>query len=318
MSCQIMVPVDGSSFGQQALPLALAVAARAAATIHLVKVHVPPPMKVSPHVHFDEGADQNALNGEESGLNDLAETIRNKSGLHTCTAVLTGPVAPALEAYVNRHGISLVIMSSHGRGGLSRVWLGSIADALVRRIAVPILIVKPDALGTDRPREQRFDHLMIPLDGSPLAEQALAQAAALGELFDARYTLMQVVNPPFTLSGSIPELPPEKYHTQVEQLRREALAYLERIAAPMRERGATVDTAVIVQAQSAHGILEETSYRNADLVVMSSHGSSGYQRVALGSVADKVLRGAATPVLMFRAHAAVPELRAARATEMFA
>ena len=316
MSCQILVPLDGSSFGRQALPLAAAIAAWPRLALHLVKVHVPPPMKFSPQVFFDAQADQSAQVLEESYLNTLASSIRKQSGLRTHTAVLTGAVAPALEAYVRENDISLVIMSSHGRGGLSRVWLGSVADALVRNIDVPILIVKPNELEDERP-QVNFGHILVPLDGSALAEEALVQAVALGDLFGARYTLLQVVNPPFALSAEASDVPAADYHKQVEKLRSAALVYLDELASPLRDSGAVVDTAVIVQTQSAPGILEEASYRNVDLIVMAAHGKSGYQRVSLGSVADKVLRGASTAVLMFRAHAAVPELAAAPPIELF-
>lgn len=317
MSGQILVPLDGSSFGQQALPLALAVARRVQATIHLVKVHVPPPVKPSCYVYFDDQADTAAHEVEEGYLRDVAKTVRSVYGLATRTAVLSGMVAPALETYVREHGISLVVMSSHGRGGLSRAWLGSVADALVRKIDVPILMVKPSALEVDDSARDRVDHVLVPLDGSPLAEQAIAQATALGALFDARYTLLQVVSPPFGLSAEAMDVPVATYHAEVEQLRRSALEYLDALAAPLRHQGVRMDTAVVVQSQSAPGILEEAAVLDADLIVMATHGRGGYQRVALGSVADKVLRGASVPVLMFRADAAVPELYAPMAGEVF-
>ncbi len=317
MNAQILVPLDGSSFGQQALPLALALARRVQATVHLVKVHVPAAVKPSScYVYFDDEADHAAHDVEEGYLREMETSVRGLYGLSTHTAVLSGTVAPALESYIREHSISLVVMSSHGRGGLSRAWLGSVADALVRKIDVPILMVKPSALEVEDLVQDRIDHILVPLDGSALAEQAIAQAVALGGLFDARYTLLQVVSPPFALSAEAMDVPLATYHSEVEQLRRSALEYLDRLAAPLRRQSVRVDTAVVVQSQSAPGILEEAGFLHADLIVMGTHGRGGYQRVALGSVADKVLRGASVPVQMFRANAAVPELYAPVAGEV--
>jgi nucleotide-binding universal stress UspA family protein len=320
MRPQILVPLDGSFFGQQALPLAMDLARRAQARLHLVKVHVQPslPVKGDMYGFRVAEADQTERNQEISWLQRLAADLRTTEGLAIEAAVLAGPVASALEAYVRDHQISLVVMTTHGRGGLSRAWFGSVADALVRNVSVPVLMYRPKEGHELRAKGPSFGHILIPLDGSALAEQAIVQALEVGALFDARYTLVQVVGPVFGLAVDTVGVPLELSPDGSELLRREARQYLERLAVGLRERGYRVDTAVVIQAQAAPGILEEASYREADLIVMCSHGRGGVQRFALGSVADKVLRGASMPVMMFRAAANVPELYPAPVGELFA
>jgi nucleotide-binding universal stress UspA family protein len=304
MPGQILVPLDGSSFGEQALPLALAVARRAQGEVHLVKVHVPPPPPTKGV--FDGRVDGAATETETRYLRALAELVGALHGVTTHTALLAGDVIAGLDAYVRDHGITTVVMTSHGRGGLSRAWLGSIADALVRHVDVPVLIVRPN--GGSQPTDAdavRLDHILVPLDGSTLSEGAVGQAVAFGAAFHARYTLLQVMAPPIALAGA-PDAPVAWIEQDLEPLREAGLQYLEGVAAPLRARGIHVDTAVVMQSQSAPGILEEAAAREADMIVMATHGRGGYRRVALGSVADKVLRGATIPVLMFRAKPGVP------------
>src|SRR5438067_676921 len=92
-------------------------------------------------------------------------------------------------------GADLVVMTTHGRGPLGRLWLGSVADALVRDLAMPLLLVRPQETAPDFKREPLLKHLLLPLDGSPLAEQMLEPAVALGTLMEADYTLLRVIKP---------------------------------------------------------------------------------------------------------------------------
>ncbi|HSL71468.1 MAG TPA: universal stress protein, partial [Longimicrobiales bacterium] len=206
----------------------------------------------------------------------------------------------ALEAYVREAGIELIVMTTHGRGGLSRAWLGSVADSLVRSINVPVLLFRPRGDDAAEARAFRLRHILIPVDGSDLSEHVIDHAIWLGRLTGARYTLMQVVAPPFGVPATdvIPVAPLAPQ--DVESLRSLATAYLEQVANRLRGDGLQVDTVVVVQTQSAPGILEEALQCGADLIAMATHGRGGWQRVALGSVADKVLRGTSVPLLILR------------------
>jgi nucleotide-binding universal stress UspA family protein len=313
---RILVPLDGSAFGEQALRLATGLARRCHATIYVVKVHVPPPLPTKGSRLYDPAVDQEARGTEASYLTQIADSIRDTNGLRVETALLSGDVVPALEDFVRERAISLVVMTTHGRGGWSRAWFGSVADALIRHLDVPVLMLRPESAGRPGSGDLHFDHVLVPVDGSALSELAIPEATELGELFGARYTLLEVVLPPF---GIMPDAiaPVVVYQPDIEVLRSDASAYLDRLAAPLRASGREVDTAVVIQPQAAAGILEEAVTRRADLIVMSSHGRSGWRRYALGSVADKVLRGASVPVLMFRAGVQAREASTAVVGEAF-
>jgi len=216
------------------------------------------------------------------------------------TAVHSGRVVETLGKEVDELAIDLVVMATHGRGALSRAWLGSVADAFMREAEVPALFVHPEE-GEAPPPEtlNDFETLLIPLDGSELSESALAHATEFGELFGSAYHLTRIVAYPLEIAS--PYLP----HTV--QLNQEILAdakdnaalYLEQEADKMRKRGLRVTVSVAVDPQAAHGILSEAEEVGCDLLAMSTHGRTGVSRVVLGSAADKVLRGAKVPVLLY-------------------
>jgi nucleotide-binding universal stress UspA family protein len=302
MKTQILVPLDGSRFSEQALPYALEMARRAGAIVHLVKVHAvpaPPSTYLDSGLYFNAELDAELRQGELDYLQRLADSARGQ-GLTVRAVLLEGPIVTALEAYVRTAEISLVVMTTHGRGGLSRAWLGSVADSLVRGVTVPVLLLRPRGDDAAQGRPFGLKHILIPMDGSELSEQVLEHAIALGRLTGARYTLVQVMPPPVVMPAAeivgVAALPPE----DVADLRAQADRYLDSLANRMRADGLLVDTVVVMQHQSALGILEEALECDADLIAMATHGRGGWQRVALGSVADKVLRGTSVPLLLIR------------------
>jgi nucleotide-binding universal stress UspA family protein len=213
---------------------------------------------------------------------------------------LDAPVSEALAQHVDEHDIELVIMTTHGRGGLSRAWLGSVADRLVRTVDIPVLLYRPTARSADCAQRVPL-RILVPLDGSGISESILQEAIEIGAVYDATYVLMQVVAPPIFASADATL----KFETDASAMRREAIDYLNHQAAIMRARGLSVETRVIVQGNTASGIIEEAAESKCDLIAMATHGRSGWSRIALGSVADKVLRTAPIPLLVMKPAAAV-------------
>jgi nucleotide-binding universal stress UspA family protein len=200
-------------------------------------------------------------------------------------------------------------MTTHGRGPLARLWLGSVADALVRDLPLPLLLVHPAEGLVDLAHEPPLKHLLLPLDGEPLAEQMIEPAVALGTLTDADYTLLRVIKPvvPFAYPFAEGHTVGQVAQSMIDQLqrlqgevRKEAADYLERVAAGLRARSLRVQTRVAVEAQPAVAILHEAKPPAVDVVALETHGRRGLKRLFLGSVADKVIRGSAVPVLVQR------------------
>jgi nucleotide-binding universal stress UspA family protein len=301
MTRDILVPLDGSTFSEHALPVALDLARRTGARLHLVQVHEPMTGLLSA-----EGAAtidarwEGALRAQEQEyLQSLAGTCEERAGISPVIELLEGAVVPALAAYAAEVGAGQIVMTSHGRGGISRVWMGSIADALVRRAAVPVLLVRPKEDRVEWERGLAARHVLVPLDGSELAEGILEPAARLGALTGARFTLLRIVLPlPFVV-------PPAGVgatwsETGATESREAAAKYLAAVARPLQEQGVQVELATLFHTSPALGILDYAATHAADMIAMATHGRGGWSRVALGSVADKVMRGTMMPVLVYR------------------
>lgn len=289
----ILVPVDGSDFAEEVLPLAVGIAKRADATIHLVQVHV---TRGLPYYGVlagrDTGDDVKRREDEEAALRKAAERLEAE-GVSVRAELLDGPVIDALADYIADHSVGLVVMTTHGRGGLSRMWLGSVADRLVRASTAPVFLVRPGK--TEPTVADAIREVLVPLDGSELAETALEPAARIAELVGAKLTLFQVY-----LYG----VPPVQ--ARVVKMRREGEAppeseYLEGVATRLRERGLEVETVVETDYLPAPAILAAIEKRGVDLTVIATHGRGGVSRLAIGSVADKVMRAAPAPVMIVRA-----------------
>jgi nucleotide-binding universal stress UspA family protein len=316
----ILVPLDGSPFAEQALPPALELARRAGAELQLVQVNVPlAPMYAEAWPGLENTVDPALKQRSRAYLDEVVRRLRAPAGdrATVTSALLEGTVVEALHGHALAAHADLVVMTTHGRGPLARSWLGSVADTLVRRLPVPVLLVRPEegAPAPDRPPQCR--HVLIPLDGSPLAEEVLGPALALGGLTNARYTLLRVI-PPLILGMVTETYPPaggyENLLLRLEALHRQdhqdAQAYLDRVAGDLRARGLDVATRVAVHEQPAVAILEEVKAHADGVVALATHGRGGLPRLFLGSVADKVVRGSTVLVLVYRP-APAPQARQA-------
>lgn len=255
-------------------------------------------------------------------LEDVAERARSRTGLTIVARLLEGPIGKALHDCAAERGADLIVMTTHGYGGISRAWLGSVADYLVRHANVPVLLVRPGAEGADAGREPLFRHILVPLDGSTTAESALDNAVMVGAPGETEYTLLHVVVP--SVSGGHPSAGQNPRQDRaidrlaVERREREARVYLDRLRKELEESGCIAKVEVITHWQIARGILEHARSSGSDLIALTTHGRGGSVSAVLGSVGDKLLRGAKTPVLLYHPpqSAADPGERAAETAEL--
>jgi nucleotide-binding universal stress UspA family protein len=290
----LLVPLDGSAFAEHALPLAASIARRAGASLQVVQAHVP---AASFYIGSEFGAeitlDATVRENEAAYLDSVVKRLTENIPEQVSRTLVDGLIADAIHEQALAVGADLVVMTTHGRGPLSRFWLGSVADTLVRLLPMPILLVRPQEATPNLAAEVTVRRILIPLDGSELAEQILEPATALGRLTQAEYTLLRVLEP------FIP--PPHKLHESLfDHLAREAQVYLDGVAERLRGRSLRVETRVVIDQFAAASILEEARVHAADLIALATHCRGGLPRLLLGSVADKVLRGALTPVLLHR------------------
>lgn len=298
---KILVPLDGSSFAERALPLALTLSEKTRAEVRLAMVNEP--LNVAPGPWADA-----FLATHSDYIKTMTESAEERVGpaSRVSAALLEGHVAEALCAEADAFGADMIVMSTHGHGGFTRMWLGSVADAVLRHSSVPVLLVRQDEDRTDDIEAiGSIQHIVVPLDGSALGETAIEPALELGGLFDASYTLLRTIAYPVMISPYMPDTVQDNT-TLLDQLDHEARAYLDTVRARIDDGSRRVNTKVVISRGPAAGVLEYVETSGADFVVMASHNRHGVARMALGSIADKVMRGSHTPVLII--HPAQEEL----------
>lgn len=272
---KVLVPLDGSSFAEHALPLAMSVAGPAQARLELVTA-------VDPR--------ERAADAEESRtyLDAMAKRIGATTAIKRASLVLSGRAAEQISEHAVTRGADLVVMATHGRGPFRRAWLGSVADELVRSMPVPLLLVRPGDAPPDLSSPRAPRRVVITLDGSPAAEQILDPAISLGALWKADIRLLRVVGP-----GTDPD--------ETARRQDEAKAYLVRIWEQFLtpKKASYWNTRAVVMPDVVAWILKYADRRD-DLVALTTRGLSGLDRLLIGSVADKVIRGSAGPVLVRR------------------
>lgn len=292
MITTILIPLDGSELARSALPYGLALAKAAGARLVLFRA-----VSVLPVPGLDNWAAQKKAEAEaERELEAEAARLREE-GLAVDARVGGGDAAWAIRHAVQDLPADLVVMSTHGRGGVGRWFYGSVAEQTLRLSPVPVVLVPPACAWARAPRGGHM-RILVPLDGSELAESALRPAHQLATTLGAELVLLRVVEPPpvdsFTLTGDWPA-------------RAETTAVEERLAAArdsLEESAARVGVAdhvalrVVEQGDPAHQILETARSVAATLIVMATHGRTGLTRLVMGSVASAVVQRAVTPVVL--------------------
>lgn len=298
MFTSILVPLDGSPFAEQALPLAVRLARLGGAALHLVLVHHQVPavtMAIDVPV-FDPEADRQGRAAEVEYLERTAGRIRGAEGIEPVIATLDGAPGEAITQYAVGQGIGLVVMATHGRGPVSRFWLGSVADHLLRHLPMPTLLFR--AQEGEAAAVPAIRHILVPLDRSEYSEAILEPVADLALLTHAHLTLLHVVEPILPVVEPAVPYPVGVDRELTQRLTAEAQRHLDEVADRLRTRGFSVATRVVVGAGAAATVLEQAQAEGADLIAMTTHGAKGVRRLLLGSVTDKVVRGSDRPVLV--------------------
>ena len=282
----LLVTLDGSTFAEAALPYAEAIAKATGRKLRLLTV------VESAIEHIPSLAD--ALSGRletvGSGaaaryLNGLSAELR-KRGLEVDTEIGLGDAATAILERAPREGSGLILMATHGRGGISRWRLGSVADKVMRLAPCPTLLVRPPEAGKAAGSVQ-FRHLLVPLDGSQLAERALEPATDIALATGAKLTLVRVV--PFLRATMdwggeyVPEL--GKIETEmVDDAKRDLEAVHSRLPAAIDAE------TVVVRGTPALALESYITEHPIDLSVMTTHGRAGFSRFVMGSTAERLVQ----------------------------
>ncbi len=306
---KIVVPLDGSELAEGVLPHVVEMIRGRESRVYLLSVS-PLPRKTTSASMGTRPASATIPDDLPDVMRELMEYLRgvaerlNSVAADVWIGVCFGRPADAILAFADDVEADLIAMSTHGRSGISRWVFGSVADRLLRGALCPVLLVRAgsEALTTS-PSPVSYQGILVPLDGSELAEQVLPYVRALIRPNRTRVFLTSVLTTGLgdrtvTLLTSYPpgmQLATTALHHAEVQLR----AYLRSVANSLRDHGAAVHIAIL-QGSPADEILTYAAEVEADLICMTTHGLSGVSRWVYGNVAGKVLQGAHSPVLLVR------------------
>lgn len=309
----VVIPLDGSALAEQAIPYARQLASLLRASVTLVRVVAPDEIQtvlariaVAPerpqHLDTELAREHYAIDEltrrTAAYLADQAQLLRDV-GLSVAARTAVGPAAEEIVGIARSETDAVLVMATHGYSGLQRWALGSTADRVVHIATMPVLLVRVGA----RPPEQQFAlrRILVPLDGSALAEQALPPAVELASHAHAELILLRVNAYPVELGPEfIPVgLPLSSVSQQLEAERTVATQYLAAAIAQIDHRELLISPSVVT-GHFAEEIVRQAAECHADLIVMATHGRSGLRRWMLGSVADKVMHATHVPLMLVR------------------
>jgi nucleotide-binding universal stress UspA family protein len=312
---RILVPLDGSARAEHALPIAARIARASGGSVHLLEV-VSPPIDYGGGFAIVPQLTEQVIESEMTVATDYLQTVvasPKLSGIETTTEVAFGIPAQHILTSARSGETDLIVLCSHGRTGLTHWVLGSVAHTLAHESPVPTLILResePASLlaGPDAARPLCA---LVPLDGSGLAETALAPAAsliaALAAPAQGTLHLAQVVK-------LFSETAEEGFvHELNEEARERARTYLaqvtERLQTTAQRLGLSLTSSVALEKDVAGALMKmaehrirgkETGDAGCDLIAISTHGRHGLERWVMGSVTDRLLNTTKLPMLIVR------------------
>ena len=282
MYSRILVPLDGSPLAEKVLPYARVLAKGFAAHVELINVFSPAPEGLADPAHgrYPHQIDAN-LRAE--GLDYLHRVTPSVScvGVEVSCTVKAGDPELWIVEEAEKGPDTLIAMSTHGRSGAARLMLGSVTDKILHSTSAPVLVIRPRDGETPVP-EAELKHVIVPLDGSPLAEQVLPHVVSLAKALGLTVTLLRVAT-----------------HRQNGPL----VHYLEEVAEKLRGEGLPSVKSRTIGDHPAETIVAVARETPHSMVAMTTHGRSGIRRAVLGSVTDHVVRHCGEPVLVVRAAA---------------
>jgi nucleotide-binding universal stress UspA family protein len=289
----VLCPVDFSDISQHALDHAAAIAHWYEATLTLLYVFVTlPTMDLPPLVLED--ADRARI---ESDLRRMAAGVPSDVSVDVRVEQTESAHREILTQLAATHA-DLLVLGTHGRSGLQRLFLGSVTEKVIRKATCPTLVVPPRASDVPPDAPVRFRRILCPIDFAESSLSALAYALNLAEEADAHLTLLHVIEMPPELREHplAPNFDVDRIHAAAEA---DARRRLRDLVPDQARTYCTVETDV-VEGRAYRRVLQRAAEEEADLIVMGVHGRGAVDLLVFGSTTHHVIRAAACPVLIVR------------------
>jgi nucleotide-binding universal stress UspA family protein len=289
----IVVPTDFSELAQAASVRAAGLARLYGSEIHLVHAFALPAVLAPYEMAVPTGVLDQVRQALNAKLDDTRKAVEAR-GVQSVTAQLVDAQQPdaAIADAVHAHRADLVVMGTHGHGGLKHVFLGSVAERTLRRLDVPILAVKGDAEAAAKP----IAKILVAVDFSPHSDRAVATAAALATRLQASVDVVHAFDIPYDTEDYLSAIDPELER----EIETRARAHLTQAKQRIERDG--VKTAMHFRRGRPHSVIADlASAIGCQLIVMGTHGRTGLAHALLGSVAERTLRAAPCSVLCVKA-----------------
>jgi nucleotide-binding universal stress UspA family protein len=288
---RILVPLDGSELAEKALKPAVVIAESMDGDLLCLQVVTGLTLDLDPRLN------QRVIEARKYAANLYFNSLKSrysKTKRPIETEIAVGYAPKVITDSAREHGIDLIVLSSHGRTGLARWVYGNVTAKILRHAPCDTLIVRTLAPATELFSTKR---LLVPLDGSKLAERALRPAIALASTLDMEILLLRVS--PLIPVGLEPMSSRSMFDELEARARDEALTYLQSIHSSLEQHGVPISVETITGPEAAT-IVDYAKKYQVDLIVMSSHGHTGIGLWLMGSVSEKVLRKASCATLVVR------------------
>jgi nucleotide-binding universal stress UspA family protein len=289
--------LDGSATAEAVLPYAEAFAAGFKTSVELMSVIDIGAM--TSHLAADkvQHLDTMIATEEKKSASYLENVAKTLSRFPTECRIVRGKPAETILETTSKDRDTLIAMATHGRSGAKRWLLGSVAEKVLRGTTNPLFLVRAAAAKTSPQRI--IDSIVVPLDGSPLAERILPTVSNWARALDVEVTLVRAFEfPASAYYGSEGYLP--DYDAFREEARKEAAAYLKEKEKSLVREGVRTVSIFTIEGPAADEIINYAQTAPRAVIAMSTHGRSGVRRWILGSVTEKVVRHGGDPVLVVR------------------
>jgi nucleotide-binding universal stress UspA family protein len=292
-----LVPLDGSLLAECALPHAIAIARAFEAKAILLRVLDKNQAGEKAQL-FDLVNWQINKTGAKQYLEKTSTRIQ-KSGLRFESVVLEGLVAESITEYSQRQGMKLIILSSHGRSGLSQWGISSVTQKIIFSAPTSVLIIRAHQPAPSELIEQQYKQIMVPLDGSRRAENVLPMVTLLARFFQSRIHIVHVVKTP-EMARQMPLAHEDVELSEriVTRNREEAIRYLDQVRLHSPLDGIDIQTHLLTSDNAAAALHELAEKEGIDMVVLSAHGYSGYNQWPYGSMVNNFVLYSKVPLLV--------------------
>lgn len=282
---KILVPLDGSKTAESVLPYVKYLAKRFGSEVEVLGVGI-----------GRKDRRVNRLLGDY--IESTTSNLRDEK-IEAAPVIIYGSAADKILSYSKQNDSDLIIMATHGRSGVTRWWIGSVADKIVSQAITPVLLIpsKKQKAAQVKKGDVSISKILVPLDGSDTGQAALDHVELVARETNASVHLIQVISPPGAMETSV--FGNAEWDSFFKAMQDTANDYLRSIIDGLKAKGITAKYDIVI-GDPAHQIIKSAAKDKVDLVAMSTHGRTGIARWVIGSVADRVLHGARMPMWLVR------------------